>query len=142
VQQPHQSVSPTPSASSATPGQGTVTMDKQHYSAADPITATLTNGLVASIWAADHQTSCSVLTVEMQQGDRWLPVGQCRSMITTRMVPFAAGSQTTVQLLGAGTDPQNVWPAGTYRARFSYRGSESAVVGPTGTVYSAQFTIG
>jgi len=117
-------------------------MDKQHYSATDPITATISNGLATSIWAADHQSACTVLTVEMQQGNQWVPIARCRSMIATRMIPFAAGSQTTVRLLGAGTDPHNVWPAGTYRARFSYRGNENAPGGPMGIVYSAQFTVG
>jgi hypothetical protein len=116
-------------------------LDRQQYGASDGIIATVVNGLATTIWVADHQTNCSILTVEIQQGTQWVPVGRCRSMIATRMMPIAGGSQTPVQLLNAGSAPQNTWPAGTYRAKLTYMSSETSATGPSGVVYSSLFTI-
>ncbi len=147
VQQSNQSGSPTPGTPGASPsqltrGQVRLTMDKAHYAAGDAITATIANGLTTSIWTADHQTSCSVLTVELRQGDQWQAVAPCRLMIATRMVQIAASSQTPVKLLNASTDPQSAWPAGTYRAKLSYRAGAEYASGADTTLYSALFTIG
>lgn len=146
--QPSQpSPSPTLSASGvsqnpATQGQVTVTMNKAHYTTTDSITATIFNGLATSISSADHQTQCTVLTVEMLQNNQWVPVAPCRSMIATRIVPFAAGSQTPVSLVRVGGAAQGSFPPGTYRAKFTYMSGQSGRPGPAATVYSGPFTIG
>jgi hypothetical protein len=147
VQQSNQAGSPTlgadgTSKGQVTSGEVTLSLDKQHYTASDAITVTITNGLATSIWVTDHQTNCTVVTVERQQDGHWQAVAPCLLMIATRMISLAPASLTPVRLLHAGTGLQNVWPAGTYRVKLSYRGAEETPGAVGATVYSEEFSIG
>src|SRR5260370_30216473 len=97
VQQSNPAGSPTPGAdgtskSQATSGKVTLTLDKQHYTASDAIIVTIANGLATGIWVTDHQTNCTVVTVERQQDGQWQAVAPCRLMIATRMISLATAS--------------------------------------------------
>lgn len=122
-------------------GQVTATTDRAHYAPTDTIAVTLTNGLADGILAPDHQTNCTTVTLERQDGAMWQGQNHCRLMIATRLVPFAAGTATTVRLQPqvAAVGGTAAWTAGTYRVAFSYLFS----AGASGiTVYSPNFTIG
>jgi hypothetical protein len=131
--------SPTPTqsvqAGQPTQGQVTLTLDKQRYAMGDTIAVTIHNGLSTTIWAADHQTSCTVLTAERQQDGQWHAVGDCRLMTPTVLMPFSAGSATVQQLFGMG------WPSGRYRVTLTYTGGDEGTGGPGGIAHSAEFTI-
>ncbi len=135
---------PRPSATAqptSRPGQVTVAVDKTHYAPTDTITVTILNGLATTISTTDHQTNCTVVTLERLVNGAWQPVGACRLMTPTRVVPISPG--TTVQQLGS-----TAWPAGTYRVAFRYftepdgEPGQGASPGQGGVVYSATFTIG
>jgi hypothetical protein len=118
-----------------TGGQVTLTLDKQRYGARDTVVVTIANGLSRTIWAADHQTSCTVLVAEHAQAGAWVPVGNCRLMTPTRLTPLPAGN-TTMHL------DTSAWPAGNYRITLNYNAGDEGVGGPGGTVHSAEFTVG
>lgn len=97
----------TPSASSIAPGT--------------PIIVTIHNGLSTPITAADHQSNCTVLTLQVQSNGTWETVARCELMTPTRQVSFAAASATPIQLGSAGksNNPAGL-PPGTYRALLTY----------------------
>lgn len=133
---------PVPAATGGTimPGQVTVTLDKAAYAPTDPITVYVNNGLAATIDAADHQTACTIITMQQSFDGGWRTVGACRLMTPTRLVQIAAHTTAIVRL---GGDPGQLagspWPAGTYRIQFSYNVPPSGSPSP---VYSAEFHIG
>lgn len=122
------------------PDQVTVTLDKAAYAVTDPITIYVNNGLAATIDTADHQTACTIVTMQQSFGAGWRAVGKCRLMTPTRLVPIAAHATSVVQLGGGpGQLASAPWPAGTYRIQFTYNGPPSSTPSP---VYSAEFRIG
>ncbi len=138
------SSSATASASSAaTPGASgqrmsglvTLTLDKQSYTAGDTVAVTLHNGLTQAIWTADHKTTCTVITAERLQNGQWAAVGGCRLMSPTTMVSLPAASATVQHLSSTG------WPSGTYRVALAYTGGDAGTGGPSGVVYSVEFTV-
>jgi hypothetical protein len=141
---PQRSVTPHTSATAqptSGPGQVTVAVDKTHYAPTDTITVTILNGLAAIISTTDHQTNCTIVTLERLVNGAWQPEGACRLMTPTRVVPISPG--TTVQQLSS-----SAWPTGTYRVAFRYFTEPDAELGQGATpgqgavVYSATFTIG
>ena len=135
---PRASATPRPTSG---PGQVTVAVDKTHYAPTDTITVTILNGLATTISTTDHQTNCTVVMLERLVNGAWQPVGACRLMTPTRVVPISPG--TTVQQLGS-----TAWPAGTYRVAFRYftepdgESGQATASAQGGLVYSATFTIG
>ena len=136
------------SASSSVSSTGTafagtiaVTLDKTQYASGDTISATILNGLDHTIYAADHETDCTTLVVEHQTNSGWERVGRCLLASVTRLVPFAAGSQTLVPLdNGPAGNGGASWGTGTYRVSLTYLNSDSDAAAGT-TVYSATFTL-
>ena len=118
-----------------TSGQVTLTLDRQQYGAGNTIVVTVHNGLSQAIWAADHQTACTVVTAERLQNGQWQTVGACRLMTPTTMVSLPAASATAQRLASSG------WPSGTYRVTLSYNGDAGAG-GSGGVAYSVEFSIG
>jgi hypothetical protein len=137
-------ITSTPS-SGATPVSGlvTITVDKQHYATNELITASIHNGLPAPIFVADHQTSCTIVSLKMLNNGGWTTIRGCRIMTPTRMVEIGPGTSTTVRLSpGAGQFTSTPWVPGTYQATLGY-GSSQMTTGPaySSPVYSAVFTI-
>jgi hypothetical protein len=123
-----------------TAGQVTLAVNKPRYATTDPIIMTITNGLATPISTADHHTECTLVTLEHLVDGAWQPVGLCRLMTPTAVVPLDPG--LTTEVLGASPP----WTAGTYRVVLSYftepeqaRGSGEAAYG---VVYSADFIVG
>jgi hypothetical protein len=140
--------SPSPSASAAASpaiqqGAVAVVLDKTRYASGDTVNATILNGLDHTIFAADHQTDCTVLVVEQQTGAGWQRVGRCLLASPTRLVPFAASSQTATPLAnGPAGNGGASWGAGTYRVSLTYLNSDTDITAAGSTVYSATFTLG
>lgn len=138
---PSTSTGASPSATASpsrqrTSGQVTLSLDKQRYAAGDTIAVTIHNGLAHMIWAADHRTTCTVVTAERLQGGQWEAVGGCRLMTPTTMVSLPAASATVQHLSSAS------WPSGTYRVTLTYSAGDMGDGSPSGVVYSVEFTIG
>ncbi|GAC1460273.1 MAG: hypothetical protein PVSMB4_19260 [Ktedonobacterales bacterium] len=123
---------------SPTPGQVTLATNQQRYAPSEPVVVTVTNGLAVRILAADHQSDCTVVTIERQNDQTWQPQNPCRLMSPTRLIPLDSGSAMTLQLQppqGTGTAG---WTPGTYRIALSYRHSASD---EGTTIYSATFVV-
>jgi hypothetical protein len=121
----------------------TLTQDKQHYAPGDPIVVTVHNELPQTIWAADHQTSCTVVLVERLEQGEWSGEQNCALMRASRLVPLAAQSiitQTLSAAQGFLADADG-WPAGIYRLTLTY--AESDKMGAQmSNVHSVEFTVG
>lgn len=145
----HTPVTPTATALQGTvvAGHVTVTLNKKVYTSGESMTVTIVNGLSSNIMAADHQSSCTVVALQIQNGSNWQNKGICSMGIATRMIVIHTKSSLLQTLSpGAGTvAPNTTWPKGLYRIAFSYAVSTIPDVatrsGGFVTIYSQTFTI-
>lgn len=146
-------ISPAPSAtatsaSAASTGAVIVIVDQQHYGTKDTIVVRVTNGLSNNIYAGNHQTDCTIVTLEMSSGGAWQPTGACRTEIATIFLPVRAGTTSTFDLApNGGQFKSSGWITGTYHValRYTLSNPESGNSAPPSsfeTVYSATFSIG
>lgn len=108
---------------SSVPPTSAVTLSADHasYSPSSTITITVTNNRSTSIFTFDHQTSCTILTLQRQKASGWENVGGCAMGRATRQVEIKAGATMQVTLApGAGQMQAIPWPTGTYRAVLNY----------------------
>jgi hypothetical protein len=99
----------------------TLTTDHASYTTSATIIVTLINGRSASIFTFDHQTSCTILTLQRQTASGWQPVGGCAQGRMTVQVEVKAGANMKITLApSAGQIHPAPWPAGTYRAVLNY----------------------
>lgn len=119
-----------------TQGAVTVTTGKTQFAPAETITVFINNGLSQSIFVADHQTRCSLVTLEIQTGGGWQPVAPCPLMTPTGLIEIAAGITNTQRLGAPGASQQ--WAAGTYRVRLAYAPQR---LGTATIIYSAPFAV-
>lgn len=128
----------TPDAAGAT-GLVTVTVSAD-TSRPCALRVAVANGLDSPVMTADHQTGCSIVTVQMQVQDGWQPLPPCQLMTPTRMIQIPAHAVMVVSVvLNGGRMQATLIAPGTYRAAFTYGaiGSPSA----RGTVFSAPFQV-
>lgn len=131
--QPSPTSSTTPPGVTITHGAVTVTTSKTQFARGDTIRVYISNGLSQSIFVADHQTACSLVTIELQSASGWRPLAPCRLMTPTRAVEIASGATNTQLIPTSG-----IVPAGTYRVRLGY--AIQTFGNPT-VVYSGLFTV-
>lgn len=140
----------TASATASSPGSAgpvTVTVDQEHYGTKDTVVVRVTNGFGTNIYAANHETACTIVTLEMSAGGTWQPAGACREGILTAFIPVRAGTAATFDLApGGGQIKSGAWTVGTYRVVLHYTASspDGGAAPPASsfnTVYSATFTI-
>jgi hypothetical protein len=130
-----------------TPGPVTLHLGQTHAGVTDAVSATIANDLPQAILVEDHQSECTVVTLERQEGGGWLAVAPCQLETPTRLVPIPSGTTQAVTLRPEGGPQPRVWQAGTYRFALRYSvGAEGqtslAALAPAGAVYSQTFTIG
>lgn len=134
--------SQTPSTAAGTgtpsPGHVIVATGKSQYTPSEAVDVTIGNGLSGTIFAADHQSDCTVLVIEHLSGQTWQPQNPCLLKSPTRLIPFGAGTTTLQQLQPPSGPNASGWPTGNYRIALTYRLAPS---GTETTIYSAQFTI-
>jgi hypothetical protein len=123
---------------SPTPGQVTLATNQQRYAPSDIVVVTVTNGLATRILAADHQSNCTMVTIERQSDQTWQPQNPCRLMSPTRLIPIESGSAISQQLQPLQATGTAGWAPGTYRIAFTYR--LSAPDEGT-TIFSASFVV-
>lgn len=115
------------SVGAGTPGSGsgantvTMTTDKTSYVPGDAIVVTITNGLTTSILVPDHQTNCSIVSLELSVGGSWQRQNPCKLMSATRLIEIRASQVSTQQLTPSSSEGASGWPAGTYRVALEYR---------------------
>jgi hypothetical protein len=136
----------TATASGATAGVVTLAIAASQYSAADPIVVTIRNG-GATIFAEQHNTSCSLILLERLVNGAWQPVYPCINGFPHPTVgQVAAGSAVVVQIVPVVTGDAEAtggtrWQAGTYRATLTYTTSQTASFNQGTTIYSATFAV-
>jgi hypothetical protein len=119
-----------------------VEVGASNYSVSDMIAVTVRNELVNEIIATDHQTSCTIVQLQIEANGAWQNQGGCALGMATRMIRLAAGSSTAVQVApGKGQMTAKPWPAGTYRVSFTYHTGSPIAPGSSVTVVSAPFTV-
>lgn len=121
-----------------TSGQVTVATSKQQYGSSETVVVTITNGLANAILAPDHQSDCTVVTIERLANQTWQPQNMCQLKSATRLVSLPSGSTLTPQVRPPALNGAAGWLPGTYRVAFEYRQSASD---QGSTIYSATFTI-
>lgn len=154
-QQPGGAASTTPTttaASTATPGGTsvssvpptsaiTLTTDRSSYTTSSTIIVTLINGRSTSIYTFDHQTSCTILTLQRQTASGWQAVGGCAMGRMTMHVEIKAGATMKISLApSAGQIHPTPWPAGSYRAVLGYSLQQQEMA-TSATVTTPIFTI-
>jgi hypothetical protein len=124
----------------------TLRQGQTHAGVTDTLTVTVVNGLPAAIQVEDHQSDCTIVTLERQEGSGWRAVATCQLETPTRLLSIPPGATQIVTLKPAGGPQPGTWQAGTYRFALRYSAAEGqaspAAFAPTGIVYSATFTIG
>jgi hypothetical protein len=115
--------------------------DRDRYAVGQPIQATVENGMPRAIETFDHQTSCSIVTVQRLRDGAWEPVGPCPLASPTQVVALAAGQRVVLQL--PAPPFANAFEPGVYRIefRFAELDDQGKNPGPPRILHSAQFTI-
>ena len=131
----------------STPGAVTLRLGQAHAGMTDTVSVTVVNGLPTPILVEDHQSECTVVTLEQQVDGGWLAVAPCQLETPTLLQSIRSGATETVTLRPAGGPQPRVWQAGTYRFALSYSAGEEgqarlAALSPTAVVRSQTFTIG
>lgn len=119
----------------ATSGAVILATSSRLYAAHDTVSVTITNNGNQPIFAADHQTNCTVIQLQRLTNSTWSDVHKCSVLTATVVHQFDAHRSSTIQLVGS---PQN-WPAGTFRAVFHF--GDSQVTSATQVAYSAAFQV-
>ena len=130
-------------------GAVTITLAKTQFAIDEPIAVEVANGLTTQITTSDHQSGCTIVTLQSQDANGlWQVIAPCRQGTPTRLIPIAAGSSMTQTLGPPSTGSSASWSKGTYRLMLGYTfqvDTASATVQPSSApspVYSTQFTIG
>ena len=152
--QPGGALNATPTATSATtpgatpvpsvPPTSAVVLSTDHtsYTTSATINVTLINHRSTSIFTFDHQTSCTILTLQRQTTNGWVATGGCALGRMTQRVEVKAGATMQIALApGAGQMHATPWPAGTYRVILNYA-LQAQTISATTPVTSALFAIG
>jgi hypothetical protein len=128
-------------------GAVTLHLGQTHAGVTDAVSITVANDLPTAILVEDHQSECTVVTLERQQGGGWLAMAPCQLETPTRLLPIPSGTAQTVTLRPEGGPQPRMWQAGTYRFALHYSAGEEGQTNPaalasSGIVYSQTFTIG
>jgi len=105
------------------------------YPLGSVISVTIKNQSGQTISFLDHRTNCTVLLLERQAANSWVPVAPCLLMIATRMHSLKTGEVLEVNLTSS-----DHWSTGLYRARLDY--GIGPGLGALKTVYSSEFHVG
>lgn len=117
-------------------GSVQVSVDASAYHGSDPISVTIANQGSSDIYAADHQSQCTIVQLQMQSGNTWQMMGKCAVMTPTRMHLLGHEASQVISLV----PPKGGWPAGTYRVTLSYSQSKTPAGNPS-EAHSAQFQV-
>src|SRR5262245_57321136 len=118
-------------------GRVSVTTDKSVYDVTETILAKVTNGLEQTIATWDHQSYCTILTLQkLEPTGSWMDVAPCRLETPTRLVRIGPLTDVSVKI-----PPGN--SSGIYRLRLTWQfvDDNGQPVGNPTITYSPQFTI-
>jgi hypothetical protein len=104
-----------------------VTTDRAVYTPSETVVVTIANHLTTTVLAADHQTSCSIVSLELLLGQTWQRQNPCLLMSPTRLIEIHPGDASVLRMPPPMQAGSAAWPSGTYRVVFAYQMS------PTGS---------
>lgn len=129
----------------ASAGDVTITVDRQHYRVSEPVGVTVTNATKTAYYAMDGRSACTFLQMQRldTQTHTWISVFGCPTLSVNpphpRLIPPSAALPYTVAPGDAPSNP-NAWQVGVYRVALQY----SAQVDGSGAnqiSYSAGFIV-
>jgi hypothetical protein len=118
-------------------GRVSVTTNKSVYDVTETILATVANGLDQTIATWDHQSYCTILTLQkMESTGGWADIAPCPLETPTRLVRIAPHTEVFVKF-PPGNSP------GIYRLRLTWQfvDDNGQPVGNPTITYSPEFTI-
>ena len=118
-------------------GRVSVTTDKSAYDVTETILAKVTNGFEQTIATWDHQSYCTILTLQkLKPTGSWMDIAPCRLETPTRLVRIGPLTEALVKI-PPGNNP------GIYRLRLTWQfvDDKGQPVGNPTITYSPQFTI-
>jgi hypothetical protein len=118
-----------------------VTTDKNEYDVSETIVGEIVNGNDQTIVTLDHQSNCTILTLQKQEANGWVSIARCP--LLSPSLPVKIGPRTEVLVKLASGSFNNRFEPGTYRLQFIWFFLDADGL-PTGfpvTVYSPQFTL-
>jgi len=118
-------------------GSVSVTTDKSVYDVTETILSKVSNGLDLTIVTWDHQSYCTILTLQrLESTGGWTDIAPCPLETPTRLVRISPHTEVLVEI-PPGNKP------GTYRLRLTWQfiGDNGQPTGNLMTTYSPQFTI-
>jgi hypothetical protein len=118
-----------------------VTTDKNEYDVSETIVGEIVNGNDQTIVTWDHQSNCTILTLQKQEANGWVSIAPCPLLSPT--LPVKIGPRTEVLVRLASGSFNNRFEPGTYRLQFIWYfiGADGLPTGFPVTVYSPQFTL-
>lgn len=126
-------------------GKVTVRVGKVQYTPDEAITITINNGLATGIAAANHQSGCTIVTLQWQDAQsNWQNQNRCRQGVMTRMITLPSHS-SQVQTISptSGTFAINAqWAKGNYRIAFNFtlNSADAESIPRTGVVGSPVYS--
>jgi hypothetical protein len=116
-----------------------LSVDKSSYTPSSTIIVTLVNRGATNVITFDHQTGCTILTLQRQVSGDWQPVGSCAMGRVTQQVTIPAGKTMQIKLTpGGGQIHPSLWPTGTCRVVLRFASSQQ---GAATVVATMLFTI-
>jgi outer membrane biogenesis lipoprotein LolB len=140
----------TSTVASTANGKVAVIVGKAQYTPDATITVTINNGLAKSIVAANHQSGCTLVTLQWQDAQgNWQDLNRCRLGMMTKMImlpPHSAQVQTIAPTSGTFARKAQ-WVKGNYRIVFNYTFGNADVESiptsgaPGSPIYSSTFSV-
>jgi len=118
-----------------------VMTERSEYDVSETIVARVANGNDRSIVTWDHQSNCTILTMEKQELNGWVAVAPCP--LLSPVLPEKIGPRMEVLVRLTPGSFNNRFDPGTYRLRFFWQfvGDNGQPAGNIMTTYSPQFTL-
>src|SRR5215813_13419598 len=118
-----------------------VTTERTEYDVSETIVAKVANGNDQTIVTTDHQSNCTILTMEKQEANDWVAVAPCP--LLSPVLPVKIGPHLEVLVKFLPESFNNRFEPGTYRLRFLWHfiGDNGQPAGNLMNTYSPQFTL-
>src|SRR5262249_39695853 len=118
-----------------------VTTERSSYDVSETIVAKITNGNDQSIVTWDHQTNCTIVTLQKQEANGWSNVAPCPILSPTLLVKIGPRMELQVKLPPWNSNAR--YEPGTYRLEFVwfFIGGDGLPTGNPVTAYGPQFTL-
>jgi hypothetical protein len=118
-----------------------VATERSEYDVSETIVGKITNDNDQSIVTWDHQSNCTIITLQKQEANRWVNIAPCPLLSPSILVKIGPRMEMFVKLPPA--NPNSRYEPGTYRLEFIWFiiGADGLPMGNPAPTYSPQFTL-